>query len=44
MISEVCDQIRGRCGKRQVKRADVGLAHTLGGPGTVACVAVVGRP
>ena len=44
MIAEVCDQVRGRCGKRQVKKAEVGVAHTLGGPGVVACVTVVGRP
>jgi hypothetical protein len=27
-----------------VKKADVGLTHTLGGPGSIACVFVLGRP
>lgn len=30
-------------GGRQVKDAEVGLAHNLGGPGAVACVVILGR-
>lgn len=44
MVADVVAQMRGRCGKRQVKRADIGLAHTLGGPGSIAGVFVLGRP
>lgn len=44
MVAEVVDQMRGRCGKRQVRKADRGLAHTLGGPGSIACVFVLVRP
>ncbi len=44
MVADVVDQMRGRAGKRQVKKADFGLTHTLGGPGSIACVFVLGRP
>lgn len=44
MINEICDQLRGRCGERQVKNARIGLAHTLGGPGIVSCVFVLEKP
>lgn len=43
MAAEITQQIRGRCEKRQVKNAKRGLAHTLGGPGIVSCVMVLGR-
>ncbi|MBI2880016.1 MAG: acetyl-CoA acetyltransferase [Candidatus Tectomicrobia bacterium] len=43
MIAEITDQLLGRAGRRQVKEARVGLAHTLGGPGAVACVFVLER-
>jgi acetyl-CoA C-acetyltransferase len=43
MIAEITNQIRGRQGKRQVKGARTGLAHTLGGPGVISCVMVLGR-
>lgn len=43
MVSEITQQLRGRCEKRQVKNAKRGLAHTLGGPGIVSCVMVLGR-
>lgn len=42
MIAEIADQLTGRAGDRQVDGASTGLAHTLGGPGAVACVAVLG--
>jgi acetyl-CoA C-acetyltransferase len=44
MVADVVNQMRGRSGKRQVKKADVGLTHTLGGPGSIACVFILGRP
>jgi acetyl-CoA C-acetyltransferase len=43
MIAHICDQIRGRAGKMQVKEANTGLAHTLGGPGSISTVFVLGR-
>lgn len=43
VVGEVTNQVRGRMGKRQVKNARTGVAHTLGGPGSVSCVIVVGR-
>jgi acetyl-CoA C-acetyltransferase len=44
MINNVADQLLGRAGRMQVAGARAGLAHTLGGPGAVACVAVLGQP
>jgi acetyl-CoA C-acetyltransferase len=44
MIKEVADHVTGRAGDRQVQGARRGAAHTLGGPGVAACVAVVGAP
>jgi hypothetical protein len=38
------DQLGGRAGRMQVAGADAGLAHTLGGPGSVSAVAVFSRP
>lgn len=43
MIYEVTQQLRGEAGARQVKDAELGLVHNLGGPGSVACVLVLGR-
>lgn len=43
MIYELTTQLRGQAGARQVKNAELGLAHNLGGPGAVACVIVLGR-
>jgi acetyl-CoA C-acetyltransferase len=43
MIFEITEQLRGRCGSRQVANAELGLAHNLGGPGAVACVVVLGK-
>lgn len=42
MVAEITDQIRGRCDKRQVKSPKTGLCHTLGGPGVVSCVIILG--
>jgi acetyl-CoA C-acetyltransferase len=44
MINNVADQLLGRAGGMQVAGARTGLAHTLGGPGALACVAVLGQP
>jgi acetyl-CoA C-acetyltransferase len=44
MVNEVCDQLRGRSGKRQIKDARRGLAHTLGGPGVLSCVMILEKP
>lgn len=43
MVSEVVNQVRGRAGKRQVRDAHLGVCHTLGGPGVVSAVMVLGR-
>jgi acetyl-CoA C-acetyltransferase len=43
MIFEVVTQLRGQAGPRQVKSPRLGLAHNVGGPGAVACVAVLGN-
>ncbi len=43
MIYEVCQQLWHRAGARQVKDAEIGLAHNLGGPGAVGCVTVLGN-
>ncbi len=41
MIFEVYSQLTGRCGERQVKNAHTGLAHNIGGPGTVSTVMIL---
>jgi acetyl-CoA C-acetyltransferase len=43
MIYEVCQQLWHKAGGRQVKDAELGLAHNLGGPGAVGCVTVLGN-
>jgi acetyl-CoA C-acetyltransferase len=45
MIYEVYKQIQGKAGERQLKKADLGLTHNLGGrPGSFTCsVAIFGR-
>jgi len=32
-IYEICNQLRGKCGERQVKNAKIGLCHNIGGTG-----------
>jgi acetyl-CoA C-acetyltransferase len=44
MVVEITDQVTGRSGDRQVEGATTGLAHTLGGPGVIACVVIVSNP
>jgi acetyl-CoA C-acetyltransferase len=43
MIYECVTQLREEAGARQVKDAQLGLAHNVGGPGAVACVIVLGN-
>jgi acetyl-CoA C-acetyltransferase len=44
MINEITMQLTGRCGERQVEGAKLGVAHTLGGPGALSTVFVLGKP
>ena len=43
MIFEVVTQLRGEAGARQVQNPTFGMAHNVGGPGSVACVVVLGN-
>lgn len=43
MIYEIVTQLRGQAGPRQVPNPELGLVHNLGGPGSVACVVILGR-
>jgi acetyl-CoA C-acetyltransferase len=43
MVKEISDQLTGRAGERQVRDAQRGLCHTLGGPGVLSCVMVLSR-
>jgi acetyl-CoA C-acetyltransferase len=43
MLYELVRQLQGRCDKRQVKDAQMGLAHNIGGPGAVASVTILGN-
>ncbi|MFN8543701.1 MAG: acetyl-CoA acetyltransferase [Candidatus Binatia bacterium] len=43
MIHECVTQLRGQAGPRQVRNAELALAHNVGGPGAVACVVVLGN-
>ncbi|MCK5039949.1 MAG: thiolase domain-containing protein [Candidatus Aenigmarchaeota archaeon] len=40
-IVEVVEQLKGTCGKRQVKDAEVGMTHNVGGSGATAVVHVL---
>lgn len=44
MLCELTKQIQGRADGIQVKNARLGLAHNLGGPGSVCAVTILGRP
>jgi len=44
MINHIGAQVLGKAGKMQVKDAKLGIAHTLGGPGALACVFALGQP
>jgi acetyl-CoA C-acetyltransferase len=43
MLYEVCQHLWNKAGARQVKNAELGLAHNLGGPGSVGCVSILGN-
>jgi acetyl-CoA C-acetyltransferase len=43
MTYEVYKQMQEKAGPRQIKNPQLGLAHNLGGPPVVACVAVLGN-
>lgn len=43
MIHEIVLQLRGKAGARQVSSPRYGLAHTLGGPGALAAVVILGN-
>jgi acetyl-CoA C-acetyltransferase len=43
MIYEVCQHLWNKAGARQVQGAELGLAHNLGGPGSVGCVSILGN-
>ncbi|MDP2638015.1 MAG: thiolase domain-containing protein [Candidatus Levybacteria bacterium] len=40
-IAEIADQLRGNADKRQVEGAKIGLAHNVGGSGTVAVIHIL---
>ncbi len=40
-LCEVANQLRGECGERQLKKANVGLAQNLGGSGATAVVTIL---
>ncbi len=40
-IIEITQQLEGKCGKRQVKNATIGLTHNVGGSGAVAAVHIL---
>jgi acetyl-CoA C-acetyltransferase len=42
-IVEVVNQLNGQAGKRQVKKATIGLCHNVGGSGGTAVVHLLGR-
>ena len=43
MMYELYKQFQGKAGPRQVKGAQMGLAHNLGGHPSVAAVTILGR-
>lgn len=43
MCYEVYKQLQEKAGPRQVKNPQLGLAHNLGGPPTVACITILGN-
>lgn len=44
MIYEVTKQLQGRADGKQVQNPRLGLAHNLGGPGSVCSITILGRP
>ena len=43
IINEMVAQLQGKAGPRQVKNPELGLGHTLGGPGALASVLILGN-
>jgi len=43
MVHEICEQLRGDAGERQIPGARLGLAHNIGGPGAIAAVTILGK-
>jgi acetyl-CoA C-acetyltransferase len=43
MAVEIVKQLRGEAGPRQVKNAEIGLTHNVGGSGQVAAVHIYRR-
>jgi acetyl-CoA C-acetyltransferase len=43
MITEVTKQVQGRAEGAQVENARLGLAHNLGGTGSVSSITILGR-
>jgi acetyl-CoA acetyltransferase len=43
MAIEITKQLRGEAGERQVKNAEIGLAHNVGGTGQVVAVHIFRR-
>jgi len=44
MLNNIHDQLVGRAGRMRGPGTDMGLAHNLGGPGSVSAVAVLSQP
>ena len=44
MLYEITKQLQGRADGAQVENARLGLAHNLGGPGSVCAVTILGLP
>jgi acetyl-CoA C-acetyltransferase len=44
MLYEITKQLQGRADGAQVKDPRLGLAHNLGGPGSICSVTILGRP
>lgn len=42
-IVEITKQLKGECGKRQAKKADIGLCCNIGGSGATAVVSILSR-
>ena len=42
-IVEIVNQLKGKCGKRQVSDAEVGLTHNIGGTGATSVVHILRR-
>lgn len=41
MVHEVATHLRNNAGERQVKNAQTGMTHNIGGPGAIASVIIL---